>query len=455
MRFIRGAACWAVVTAAVTGAALALGPSAPALGSPAPSWPQTGYNAAQTAFNPHETQLSTGNVHELVTRAIARVANPDSGGTPAVAGGMVFVASSGSSFGGARGKVQAFPETCGAPLGLSCQPIWTATVGQFTYGSVAVADNEVFVDSDTLATVPHQKLWVFGEHCATGGAACTPLWTATINGDDGSGDPPTVAGGTVYLPGGPPNNAYLYAYPVKCATICKPTWRGKMAVGNDDAPAAVGDGFVFVSDYGGFLYAYRVGCATGGKECKPAWEGNTGSLDPGPVAYANGQVFVSSNGVLYAYKAAGCGISGFECSATWHSKTHAGAGGALAIAYGLVYAASGNAWLFAFKQHCASTCLPTWKAHLAPRGATHTGSPAVANGVVYLPWGDILTGRESIAAFSATCATGGGTCSPLADVDGGSYIEMGGPAVAGGELWATGGPRNGRGDLYAFGLPVP
>jgi hypothetical protein len=119
-----------------------------------------------------------------------------------------------------------------------------------------------------------------------------------------------------------------------------------------------------------------------------------------------------------------------------------------------VYIASGNSWLFAFKEHCASTCLPAWKAHLAPRGATFTGSPAVANGVVYLPWGDILTGGESIAAFSATCATGGGTCSPLADVDGGSYLEMGGPAVAGGELWATGGPQNGRGDLYAFGLPL-
>jgi hypothetical protein len=119
-----------------------------------------------------------------------------------------------------------------------------------------------------------------------------------------------------------------------------------------------------------------------------------------------------------------------------------------------VYIASGNGWLFVFKEHCAApTCLPAWKAHLAPRGVTFTGSPAVANGVVYLPWHSIITNQESIDAFSATCATAGGTCSPLVDVNSGSYYELGGPAVAGGELWATGGPQNGPGDLYAFGLP--
>jgi hypothetical protein len=119
-----------------------------------------------------------------------------------------------------------------------------------------------------------------------------------------------------------------------------------------------------------------------------------------------------------------------------------------------VYIASGNGWLFAFKEHCAApTCLPAWKAHLAPRGVTFTGSPAVANGVVYLPWHSIITGQESIDAFSATCATAGGTCSPLVDVNSSSYYELGAPAVAGGELWATGGPQNGPGDLYAFGLP--
>jgi hypothetical protein len=231
-------------------------------------------------------------VHDLVTRAIAPVADTYAAGTPAVADGMVFVAS--YSIGGARGKVQAFPEECGTPRGLSCHSIWIATVGQYATAGVAVADNEVFVNSDTRAVVPHQKLWVFAEHCGTGGAACRPLWTATIPGDDGSSAPPTVAGGMVYLPGGPPNNAYLYAYPVKCATICKPTWRGRMQVGNAYQQATVGDGFVYVPDYGGYLFAYHVGCATGGKVCKPAWQGNTGSLGPGPAAYSNGLVFVGS-----------------------------------------------------------------------------------------------------------------------------------------------------------------
>ena len=116
-------------------------------------------------------------------------------------------------------------------------------------------------------------------------------------------------------------------------------------------------------------------------------------------------------------------------------------------------------------------------------------SPAVANGVVYVATGgppprvflpirshghlpardgpsprgqaagSLTAGTGSLTAgidaFSATCATGGDTCSPLWQGSGGSYYSPSGPVVAGGELWGTGGPHNGPADLYAFGLPVP
>jgi outer membrane protein assembly factor BamB len=124
-----------------------------------------------------------------------------------------------------------------------------------------------------------------------------------------------------------------------------------------------------------------------------------------------------------------------------------------AVAYGLVYIVSDDGYLYAFREHCASTCTPAWRAFLSAGEDSFYASPAVANGVVYVGWTNSAT-KHGIDAFSATCATGGGTCSPLADVSGG-YYEMSGPAVAGGELWATGGPQNGPGDLYAFGLPVP
>jgi hypothetical protein len=73
----------------------------------------------------------------------------------------------------------------------------------------------------------------------------------------------------------------------------------------------------------------------------------------------------------------------------------------------------------------------------------------VANGVVYVT-GPVT--KRGIDAFSATCATGGRTCSPLWH---GSGLVASDPAVAGGEVWATVGPPTGPDKLYAFGLPGP
>ena len=450
---MRSRACWAVVTAAVAGLSLPFGAAAPALGSPAPSWPQARYSAAQTGYNPHETQLNTGNVHGLVTRATAPLGDTYGGSTPVVAGGMVFVTS--YSINSVREEVQAFPETCGAPLGLSCSPLWTGLVGDAAGSAVTVADNEVFVDSDTLAPVPSQELWVFPEHCGTGGATCSPLWRATIPGSVGSEAPPTVAGGTVYIPGGQAGSAYLYAYPATCSTPCKPTWRGSMDIGDVYESATVGDGFVYIPDYDGNLYAYHVGCATGGKKCSPAWQGNTGQLGPGGAAYANGLVFLGSqNDDVYAFKATGCGISGVDCSPVWQAVTGSNVRSEPAVANGLVYITSDDGYLYAFKEHCAFSCTPAWKAFLSSGEDSFHSSPAVANGVVYVSWTNSVS-KKGIDAFSATCATGGGTCSPLWEGNGGSYYLLSGPAVAGGELWAAGGPQNGPADLYAFGLPVP
>jgi hypothetical protein len=73
--------------------------------------------------------------------------------------------------------------------------------------------------------------------------------------------------------------------------------------------------------------------------------------------------------------------------------------------------------------------------------------PAVANGVVYLTDG---LRNTTIYAFSATCATGGRTCSPLWHRGG---LVLSDPTVAGGEVWAAGGAGLAPATLYAFGLP--
>ena len=52
---------------------------------------------------------------------------PFSAAPPAVADGLVIVTGYYSS-GGQKGEVEAFPQSCGAPLGLSCKPAWKAFV---------------------------------------------------------------------------------------------------------------------------------------------------------------------------------------------------------------------------------------------------------------------------------------------------------------------------------------
>ena len=75
MKVTRNRAFCAAV-AALAGLAFSAATPLPASGAPAPSWPQPRYNAAGTGDNPTETQLGTGNVGRLVTRAVAPLGRP-------------------------------------------------------------------------------------------------------------------------------------------------------------------------------------------------------------------------------------------------------------------------------------------------------------------------------------------------------------------------------------------
>jgi hypothetical protein len=443
----------AVVLTAVLGFAPASpAPAATASAPPAPSWPQIRYNAAATGFNPTEKQIGVGNVGTLVTRVTTALLRPYSAAAPVVADGLVIITGYYAT-GGQPGMVEAFPESCGAPHGgLTCKPVWTAAVTYDDSMGATVADGDVFVNTDT--ETDHQKLWVFSLHCGTGGAACEPLWTTTLSGTSVADQAPTVDAGVVYVPFGGVGGAYLDAFPVACSTGCQPTWRGKLGLGAD-ASATVGDGFVYVPDYNSDIYAFKVGCGTAGHVCQAAWLGSVGENGPYGVAEANGLVFAGSqDGSLYAFKATGCGAGVSGCPPVWRAviKNKANILAAPAVAYGLVYVTdyvTGD--LYAFPEHCPANCQPVWKASL---GTKSQASPAVANGVVYAAYG---TGpsKVGIDAFSATCATGGATCTPLWQGKAGSYYIYSDPAVVGGEIWTGGGPANGPANLYAFGLPVP
>jgi hypothetical protein len=257
----------------------------------------------------------------------------------------------------------------------------------------------------------------------------------------------------LYVPAGRVGRAWLDAFPVACSTGCRPTWRGQPVSGADSS-ATVADGYVYVPDYDSNLYAFKVGCASHDRVCTPAWAGNVGEGGPRGAAAADGLVFIGSqNGNLYAFKARGCG-GARTCLPAWTDHTRSGANilAEPAVAYGLVYVTDyADGFLYAFPEHCpTASCKPVWKAFLA---AKNIGSPAVANGVVYVAEGS-NENNVGIDAFAATCATGGGTCTPLWHGKLGYYVPSD-PVVAGGELWTADSLQNGPASLYAFGLPVP
>jgi outer membrane protein assembly factor BamB len=142
--------------------------------------------------------LATGQL--LWTGTIANVTGAQNWSTPAVSDGRVFVA-------GNDGKLYAFAVGCGTG-GASCSPIWTARLNGPSYtkavfASPAVANGLVYIVGDDDFSVAHVN--AFAVNCATGGGACSPLWSASLNydtqtlGSDASSA--IVANGTVLTNG--------------------------------------------------------------------------------------------------------------------------------------------------------------------------------------------------------------------------------------------------------------
>jgi outer membrane protein assembly factor BamB len=114
------------------------------------------------------------------TGTIANVSGAQNWSTPAVSGGQVFVA-------GNDGKLYAFGVGCGTG-GASCSPIWTGVVNgnafptfRGVFASPAVANGLVYIVGDDSNQLAHVN--AFAVNCASGGGACSPLWSASLNYD--------------------------------------------------------------------------------------------------------------------------------------------------------------------------------------------------------------------------------------------------------------------------------
>jgi outer membrane protein assembly factor BamB/uncharacterized membrane protein YoaK (UPF0700 family) len=365
------------------------GPAAAASGD----WTQFHNDLAHSGYNAAETTISAANVAHL------GVAWTATGGdmiisSPAVSNGVAYVGSEDH-------KLYAYAVGC-ASGGGTCTPLWTATTGSYIDSSPAVSNGVVYVGSYD------GKLYAYAVGCASGGGSCSPLWTATTGGRIGFSSP-AVADGVVYV-GSEDDKLYAYdaAGVINCSgsgtKTCNPLWSSAATSGVIDSSPAVANGVVYVGSGDGKLYAYAVGCASGGGSCTPLWTATTGGPIWSSPAVANGVVYVgSSDHKLYAY-AVGCASGGGTCTPLWTATTGDIVWSSPAVANGVVYVGSEDGNLYAYSVGCASgggTCTPLWT---ATTGDLIYSSPAVSNGVAYVGSDD-----SKLYAYSLPPAVPGAT----------------------------------------------
>jgi outer membrane protein assembly factor BamB len=256
---------------------------------------------------------------------------------------------------------------------------------------------------------------------------------------------PAVANGVVYVGSA---NGKLYAFAVGCATgggTCAPIWTGATGGAIDSSPSTSGN-HVYVGSADGKLYAFAVGCATGGGTCTPLWTGATGGAIHSSPTVDNGVVYIgSSDGKLYAFDAAGAtGCSAGVCTPLWTGATGGSIESSAAAANGVVYVGSDDGKLYAFVADCATgggACTPEWTATTG--GAIHS-SPAILTGTLYV---GSLDGK--LYAFDAAGVAGcnAGVCTPIwTGATGGPIYSS--PSVGDGRVWI--GSDDGK--VYAFRL---
>jgi outer membrane protein assembly factor BamB len=160
--------------------------------------------------------------------------------SPTIAGHVIYV-------GTVDGSLDARDETNG-------QLLWTGAIGNgsSSTAAVSVTDGLVFMGGND------GRLYAFAIGCGSGGATCTPVWTATLGTRPIYG-PPAVANGLVYVvaDGIAANIAHVYAFAVHCASAggtCSPLWNASLnydlaTLGGPALAAIVVDGMVLANGH--------------------------------------------------------------------------------------------------------------------------------------------------------------------------------------------------------------
>ena len=210
--------------------------------------------------------------HELWS-AVAATNSSNSGSTPAVAGGTVFITNASSPATGA-GILYAFDAAgstncSGTPK--VCSPLWTTSTGSTVAGSPAIANGTLYIDGGNVIDT-FDATGVKG--CAGTPKVCTRLWSSTAPNFE-SGGFPAVANGVLYegsFSGGPGNGLYVWdaTGSSNCSgtpKVCSPLLSYPLSAFVWSDPA-VANGIVYLADGDAFnsqheLFALQLPSAPG------------------------------------------------------------------------------------------------------------------------------------------------------------------------------------------------
>jgi outer membrane protein assembly factor BamB len=383
-------------------------------------WSMFMHDAAHTGSSP-DSSISTGSAAALTERwtaGLGATSQANIPSSPVVSGGAVYV-------GTQDGHLEVFDAdgvtACsGSPK--ACQPLWTspALSGSFT-GTPAVAGGRVFLGSTA------GRLYAFDAagmtNCAGAPKICQPLWTSVALGSVQSS--PVVANGKVFV-GSDDHNVYAFAVAGSgCgAGGCTPLFidqtggvvRSSPAVANEKVYVGSDDGKLSVFDANG---SQRCNAS---KVCQPVFVGPTGGAVRSSPAVESGVVYVGSDDhKLYAFDADGStacsGSPTVSCAPLWTATTSNTVRSSPAVANGVVFVgtiAGGslgarlNAFDAAGSTNCSGspkTCNPLWTSD--DLGTIAATPISVANGVVYI---DVAVGITTFVGKVFAFDADGGVC---------------------------------------------
>jgi outer membrane protein assembly factor BamB len=345
-------------------------------------WPEAFFNAAHTGNNRYETQLNRHNVGNLTQLWASPVGSNILYTSPVVSGGKVYI-------GSGDGQMYALDALTGATLWVGAQQ------PNYFLNSAAVGHGLVFATS------------LLGPLIAYNADTGEIVWTSDIA--DPARAAPVLQGRVLYVAG---NEGELFALDASTGTV---RWSIPPESGISNQAPTVAGGRVFQTrTFQVTAYDARTG--------EQLWEQPYGTS--ASMTAARGKLFVPADPIVALDQATGDVI--------WRTPRDTFMEGAPAVTNGLLFVPSGAG----LKALDVETGALVWTAP-----AYSVWSPAVANGVVYASnvngeW-DAFDAQDGTQLWSVITASCGGSCA------------NGTPAVANGILYLPG-PDN---FLRAYSVP--